>query len=257
MTSEPPVVVPDVSRVVPDVSRVVPAPPGPEALFVVSSAEGFVGAFLSPGAAGEATLGRFPSVPFVVQRFPLAPGPREAVWCVLYKGDCSAIAFASNDRAEAVRVQEIYARIGAVYDDDIDHWEAPVGRVAEPIAERLGSLHRAHVMYGAGPGDGDLQKMEKADLARLEELSRPRADGPLARLFRELELVTIMDCVVPVALAPPASADADGGEPRAADEESRVVVDQNRAGDGEPERDLAPPPGEARTAGGGGEGDSS
>lgn len=150
-----------------------------------------------------------PLVPYITLRFAAAPGPVSAVWVVLYR-DLDAVAFVSNDRGEAARVQQVYASVGLAYDDDIDYWEQPFGVVAPRAAERLAIQTRAHRTWGAMT-EADFRAAEEADAARAEGLCAPRADGPLARAFRENERLAILDAVVP--LAAPASSFGEGGGP--------------------------------------------
>jgi hypothetical protein len=177
-------------------------------LYVLSDGHGFVGAFLSASGA-ESVVRENPLIPFIVQKFPTQPGPVSTVWVVLYR-DIDAVAFVSNSRDEAVRVQDVYGKVGLTYPDSIDHWEHPVGIVAAPAAERMKTLGRVHAMY-AGPAEADaLRQREEDDLKKLDRLMNPIPDGPIARLLQENELVTILDCVVP--------ASAGGDEPPIAEE---------------------------------------
>jgi len=172
----------------------------PAHLHVVSDSAGYVGTFPTLSAAHLAVVQKYPLTPFLIQKFAVAPGSTDSVWVVLYR-DLDAVAFVSNDREAAVRVQAAYASIGLAYDDSIDYWEQPVGVVATGAARRLEAQARAHRMY-SGDDDGDLERSLEADQARLEELLAPRADGPLERLLRENERVTILDAVVLAELGP-------------------------------------------------------
>jgi hypothetical protein len=180
----------------------------PEGLYVVSASDGYVGTFPSPSAATDAVARKYPSIPLLVQRFPVAPGPCDRVWVVLYR-DLDAVAFVSNARAEAERVREGYARVGLAYLDELDYWEQPFGVVAAHATERLAARHRAHVQCAGPLSDEELQRAAAEDLERSAALCQPKADGPLARLWRENEQITIMDCVIPTFVAaepePPAA----------------------------------------------------
>jgi hypothetical protein len=186
---------------------------GPTGLYVVSDSVGFVGAFPTARAAEDAVFRKYPEIPCIVQRFPVAPGPCDNVWVVLYR-DLDAVAFVSNSRAEAERIRQVYASVGLVYDDDVDYWEQPFGVLSKPAAERLAMRHRVHEAYAGDLGFDTFQAEADADLARVDALSRPREDGPLARLLRENEPITIMDCVVPVSStsAPLATPDTSAEE---------------------------------------------
>lgn len=172
----------------------------PEYFHVVSDNQGFVGAFFTLNGVREHVLDRFSLTPFVVQRFAVADCPIDRIWVVLYR-DLDAVAFVSNSRDEAERRQEALGSIGLTYPDSIDYWEHPVGTIAKAPYARLSALHRAHEMYAGVAVAEERQQCEKARLARLERLERvlqPELDGPIARLLREEERITIFDCVIPV-----------------------------------------------------------
>lgn len=192
-----------------NISPTAPATPAsagcPENLYVVSDNFGFVGAFSSAAFAEELVLRKYPSIPFITQRFPTIPGPCDSVWVVLYR-DIDAVAFVSNSRSEAERVQGVYQRVGLSYPDSIDHWEQALNVVSKPAEDRLIPRHRAHLMYAGPLTTEEVEKMEAADLARVEALVASKDDGPLARVIRELEPVTIMDCVIPSPLESTAAA---------------------------------------------------
>lgn len=176
-------------------------PPGPPAeaasLCVVSDNYGFVGAYHSLTAAREFVLKKYASIPFLVQRFPRAPGGCDKVWVVLYR-DIDAVAFVSNDQAEASRVKELLLKVGLAYPDTIECWEQPLGQVLPQTAERLASRHRAHQMYAGSVVAESLESLRAAEYARVSALLAPEPDGPLEKAIRENERITIMDCVVPV-----------------------------------------------------------
>jgi hypothetical protein len=163
-----------------------------EYLHVVSDSHGFVGAFDSEAGARERAFAPFSLTPFIVQRFPVAAGPRDRVWVVLYR-DIDAVAFVSNDRAAAERWQQALGRVGLSYPDSIDYWEHPVGALARAAEERLQAIRRAH---SAEPDVAEMKQRERDELARLEGMMNPNPDGPLARLLREEERVSIIDAVV-------------------------------------------------------------
>jgi len=189
-----------------------PPDSGADAIYVVSDGNGYIGAYPS-AAVAEAAMRPHPLIPFIIQRFAVAPGPVDSVWVVLYR-DLDAVAFVSNDREEAARVQQIYAGVGLAYPDEIDYWEQPFGVMAKSAAERLDVQTRAYQSW-AGASEADLHAAEEADLARAEALCAPRADGPLARAFRENERITILDAVIPwsgPASAPPCCDQGPGAE---------------------------------------------
>jgi hypothetical protein len=175
----------------------------PEYYYVVSEAAGFVGAFYSAEDA-ESFVVQHHSVPFLVQKFPVLPGPVSRVWVVLYR-DVDAVAFLSNSREESERVQKEFAKVGQTYPDSIDFWEHRANEVSEQVSERLKSISRAHDMYArmALPTAEELLTCEMEDLERINRLTAPNPNGPLARIMREHERITIFDCVVPVCVNAP------------------------------------------------------
>ena len=172
-------------------------PDRPAYLYAVSDCRGFVGAFYTMGLAIEGVVRKYAPTPFLIQRFPVAPGAFDRVWCVIRRGDDS-IAFMSNDKAEATRVQQLYAAVGLVYEDDVSYWEQPAGAIIPPARERLESLARAHLMYAPDAVSDAEKNYTERDLARVEAMMAPNPDGPIAKMLREMELITIMDCVEPI-----------------------------------------------------------
>ena len=171
----------------------------PEQYCVVSDNMGFVGAFYTAESVAAMTT-KHHSIPFLIQRYRVAPGPVATVWVVLYR-DLDAVAFVTNDRAEAEKVQEMYGRIGLAYSDSIDYWEHRADTVNKAAEERLNSLSRAHAMYlGGGASAEELREAELKDYERIVKMSKPIPNGPIEQLLRENERITIFDCVVPTAV---------------------------------------------------------
>ena len=168
----------------------------PSHYHVLSDIHGFVGAFSSAKAA-DLVVQKFAPIPFIIQRFETAPGPVDTIWVVLYR-DLDSVAFLSNDRAEAERVQGIYNSVDLSYIDSIDYWEHPVDKLTRVASERLELLTSAHGMLAEPVTLEELQAREDADCKRLERLV-VGADGPIARLLKESEKITIFDCVTPIA----------------------------------------------------------
>jgi hypothetical protein len=199
-------------------------------IIVVSDACGFVGAFRDIMDAKLKVLDRFKLVPFLVQRFPFvstetiltppdntvaaarqssaASGLSSAVasecssnpptvWVVPYR-DTNAVAYVSNSRSRAVRVQKSLENVGLTYPDSIDYWQQPLGMVVLAAGERLASITRAHQIYA----NESIREEEKRKDEAAEELIKRVVDGadesPLDRLIRENERITIFDCVVDI-----------------------------------------------------------
>ena len=184
-------------------------PPEPEPTerpthyYVLSDSQGYIGTFYSAKTAKE-IVQKYSPVPFIIQRFGVASGPVATVWIVLYR-DIDSVAFVSNSRAEAERVQGIYNNVGLAYPDSIDYWEHSANRCTRSALDRLETLREVHSTV-FDPEEMRIRQEENE--IRLERLERQRDDGPLARMIRENEPITIYDCVVP--WVPDGAADDDG-----------------------------------------------
>jgi len=200
-------------------------------IYVVVDSGGFAGAFATVKAA-EAAVRPYSGAACILLNFSAAPGPCSRVWVVPFRG-VDAVAFVSNDRAEAERVRGIYAKVGLVFDDDLDFWEQPFGVVPDHAARRLETQHRASQLCSGDLTAGDFEKMEAADLARVEAFAgHSLEDGPLARAIRENERISIIDCVVPV-LLPTGRAEGVGEERENAEAASVKLLDAGAAADTE------------------------
>ena len=178
------------------------AGPRPARLYVVSDAQGFVGAYYSLEQLQSDVCDRFPGLGFCVQDFPAAGGELDTVWVVLYR-DLDAVAFASNSREEALRAQLALGRVGLVHPDSIDYWAHPVGSIQVFARQRLEILRRANLAYGglSGPADAASAPDAEAALAALfarEDAHNARSaeDARAAFAAREPERVSIMEAVV-------------------------------------------------------------
>jgi len=178
-------------------------PPEPEPAerptyyYVLSDSNGFVGAFYTADDA-NAVVQQYSPIPFIIRRFEVSPGPVSMIWVVLFR-DIDAVAFVSNCRAEAERMQNIYIRVGLSYSDSIDYWEHPANKIPKAVFERLEALKGAHEMFNDPDTLERLRAREEEDYERVERLTKVRADGPIAKLLRENEMITIFDCVQPIA----------------------------------------------------------
>jgi hypothetical protein len=173
-------------------------PPEPEPTerpthyYVLSDSQGYVGTFYSAKAAKD-IVQKYSPIPFIIQQFGVASGPVATVWIVLYR-DIDSVAFVSNSRAEAERVQGVYNTVGLAYPDSIDYWEHSANRCTRSALDRLETLREVHSTV-FDPEEMRIRQEENE--RRLEQLERQRDDGPLARMIRENEPITIYDCVVP------------------------------------------------------------
>jgi hypothetical protein len=175
--------------------------------YVVSNSNGFVAAYYTMSMVREKLLKRFSLTPFIVQKFAVADGAVDTIWVVLFSSN-DAVAFVSNSRDEAERVRAGYARIGLTYEDPIDHWECKVGVIAESSLKLLEATDRAHQMYAGPAVDEEDNKRERAEIERLDRLLVPDPDGPLARLVREEERITIFDGVIDLVTEPMSEGEA-------------------------------------------------
>lgn len=164
-----------------------------ESYYVLSDNQGFVGAFYTAEEA-SVVINKYYPIPFIVQRFEVAPGPTETVWVVIYR-DIDAVAFVSNDRATAKRVKKIYDSVGLTYPDSIKYWEHPVGKISQTAESRLDSISRANSMYAGNLSLEELQARELEDYKKISNLSMSK--GPIARVIKENQKIMIFDCVVP------------------------------------------------------------
>ena len=162
---------------------------------VLSDNCGFVGAFYSADDVNT-ILSKYTLIPFLIQRFEVAPGPVATIWVVLYR-DLDSVAFVSNSRAEAEHIQGLYNRIGLAYIDSIDYWEHPANKISKAAADRLKTLSEAHNTFAEPDALEQMQARADKDSQYLEQLLKMRENGPIAKLLRENETITIFDCVVP------------------------------------------------------------
>ena len=156
-----------------------------------------MGAFYTADGA-NAIVQQYSPIPFIIRRFEVSPGPVSMIWVVLFR-DIDAVAFVSNCRAEAERMQNIYIRVGLSYSDSIDYWEHPANKIPKAVFERLEALKGAHEMFNDPDALEQLRAREEEDYERVERLTKVREDGPIAKLLRENEMITIFDCVQPIA----------------------------------------------------------
>ena len=164
---------------------------------VLSDSNGFVGAFYTADDA-NAIVGKYSPTPFLIRRFEVSPGPVSTIWVVLFR-DIDAVAFVSNCRAEAERIQNVYGRVGLSYSDSIDYWEHPANKISKAAFERLEALKGAHEMFNSPDALEQLRAREEEDYERSGRLTNIKADGPIAKLLRENEMITIFDCIQPIA----------------------------------------------------------
>jgi hypothetical protein len=164
----------------------------PDNYYVLSDSSGFVGAFYTIQDAAREVL-KYNLIPFIVQKFSVAPGPVDRVWVVLYR-DLDAVAFVSNNREEAEKVQLIYGRVGLSYPDYIDYWEQYANTINPNIIIRLESLSRAHSDCVGEASEAELKQRELDDIERVSRLIGSRLP------ITTSDNITILDEVIPIGI---------------------------------------------------------
>ena len=173
--------------------------------YAVSDAYGLVGTFMTEFEIQEKILSPYPIVEFLIQRFPLAPGPTDQVWAVIYLN--GVIAYVSNSRSESLRVQTAMAKIGIVFDETIDFWQHPMGKLVTAAEERLDSVTQAHSMYALGPdaagtdaagtdAAGPDAAGPDSDAEVFTQFMERSCDGPIARLLKLNARISFLENVV-------------------------------------------------------------
>jgi hypothetical protein len=181
--------------------------PGPVAekdakCYVVSDAEGFVGAFLSPTEAVH-RMQKYSKhgIPFLITECPLKAGVSTAnVYAIPYRGN-NAVAFVSNDVEEAKWAQNALARVGLVFEDDVTFWECPTDHVLEVAERRLEQQIKPH--KDSETSEALSRFMEAASL------------GANTLPLDEPEKIDILRGVVPRELPGPTPAEPAAAEPGA------------------------------------------
>jgi hypothetical protein len=185
-------------------------------IYAVSDSSGFVGAFASFADARSMVIKKYPSISFVVQRFPVDPAVDfERVWVVLYS-TIDAVAYVSNNRARAERVKTALGRIGLTYEDDIKYWEQRMNVINETKAFQLESQLSAHRLYAGDLVGTELKKQLALDALDMDRIIA-KLDGAAASDLQHI--VALADCIV----------SSDTGEPIDAAEYAEVVAEINEA----------------------------
>ena len=166
-------------------------------IIVVSDSYGFVGAFKSIGEAKDKVLIKYQLLPFLVQKFPLNETAGDNVWVIPYR-DTNAVAFVSNDRDKALKMQKALQNVNLTYQDSIDYWEQPLGRVVPAADERMASVNRAHEIYASNVISQEEKDREVAAQELIQSVVDNKLESPIDRLIRENERITFLDCVVEI-----------------------------------------------------------
>lgn len=168
----------------------------PVTVVVVADSSGFVGAFSSnEKAKAFAEPYANKGVPFIMYRYHLekTPGLKNKVFVVPYRGS-DAVAFVSNCAEKCRKIHAALNAVGLSYEDDISYWEHPVDVPCAPAVKRLDSFLEGLRLYGRPD-----EVKAAAEMAEQKEkiLFDENKDGPLSRMIRESEKITILDCIVP------------------------------------------------------------
>uniref|UniRef100_A0A6C0I049 Uncharacterized protein n=1 Tax=viral metagenome TaxID=1070528 RepID=A0A6C0I049_9ZZZZ len=111
----------------------------PPYLYVLSDNVGYVGTYYSISDIEEITSA-YHLVTFIVQCFKTSKtSDLLKVWVVLYK-DIDAVAFVSNNREDALKVQSTLMQVGITYIDSIDCWKQNIG-LSKSAKDRLDAIH--------------------------------------------------------------------------------------------------------------------
>ena len=99
----------------------------PPYIYAISDNVGYVGSFYSISDIGD-VVRTFPLMKFVVHCFKTSKEIEDlfTIWVILYH-TIDAVAYVTNSREDAIKVQKAYAKIGLSYEDDIDYWKQPIG----------------------------------------------------------------------------------------------------------------------------------
>ena len=162
--------------------------------YAVSDAHGLVGTFMTEFEIEEKLLRPYPIVEFLIQRFPLASGSVDQVWAVIYLN--GVIAYVSNSRSEALRIQTAMAKIGIVFDENIDFWQHPMGKLVTAAEERLDSISQAHSMYMSGTATDASESAVDAEV--FAKFMKKSEDGPIARLLKENKRISFLENIVDI-----------------------------------------------------------
>ena len=170
-------------------------------IYSISDNVGYVGSFYSISDI-EDVIKKYPLMKFIVYCFkttkPTTVDLSTTVWIILYH-TTDAVAYVTNCREDAVKVQQTYLKVGLTYEDDVDYWKQPIG-LSPSAVERLELLHTIR--------DKDLIEIElNKMLEKLNVSTQFIPDGPIEKMIkeneqqlRENEKITIMDCIVPFVL---------------------------------------------------------
>jgi hypothetical protein len=147
-----------------------------KSLFVVTTAEHFVGAFTKPNLVKE--LGsKYIGLKFLVQAFPLVQDKECAnVWLVQQEDRTTL--YASNDKATAERYQRAFTAVGRVCEDDLDYWCYPLNVVQKTadaeLKKSVTTPHPADLERNAAA----LKEMIEFMKSQQEQLSGMFEDAP-------------------------------------------------------------------------------
>ena len=184
-----------------DMSKPVGATSSAPFLYVVVDSFGFVGAFLSLAAAVDLALVKYAPLPFVIQRYPTAPGPVGTAYVVALAANDSVLCV-SNSQGVAARVNLAYNAIGIAVEDSAEFLSAPVGQVAPAAVRRLDLQLAALSKYAADTSETTREAIAAERPTELEQIIREAGVSPT---YPKSHLVTVVDQVPPFHFEVPAA----------------------------------------------------
>ena len=207
-----------------DMKKMVGATSSAPYLYVVVDGHGFVGAFLSLVSAVELVHKRFAPLPFVVMRFPTAPGPVDTVHVVVMAAN-DAVLFVSNSIQAAYRVNAAYNSIGIALEDSAAYLRAPAGCVCASAERRLEAHLDIMKEFAADARHKVKAEIDFEKSSQLEQIIREAGTVPA---FPSSRHITVIDAVEPFYILPPA---ATGGAATSGEATSDDTAGGDTAGD--------------------------
>jgi hypothetical protein len=206
-----------------------PAAPAAETagtFVVVADAQGIIGAYASADAAAR-VLAPYCGVPFVYTEWPhrrreekTADGAAEVVWVFPYAGTPNAVAYATDDPADAEAAQRRFAVVDLVVSDDIAFRELALGTMITAAARRLADFAAAREALNARlrpgdasrAGDGEGGGGKKDGDARVVDDFLTVAGGAGAAAVDATARLDLLQYVVPLTLPAPLEGRPGGSE---------------------------------------------
>ena len=190
----------------------------PPYLYVLSDNVGYVGTYYSISDIEEITSS-YNLVTFMIQCFKTSKkSDLFTVWVVLYK-DIDAVAFVSNNREDAIKVQSTLMQVGITYIDSIDYWKQTVG-LSKLAKDRLDAIHSVKSLKILD--DSYNIFIKKIDLSTEKKIAIDNNDNNNKK-------INIMDAIIPSIIKNKNNDDEDANEnSEDANENSEDDKDSNK-----------------------------